>query len=108
MVTPEEERGIRKFIAACNRAGAFAPALPSHAIAPGRFQRGLLLLSWINSTGGGKLTKKLVGDVARGCNDWPEVRASKSGERLRNALRNLADDVRGALRDRRLPRGWRT
>jgi hypothetical protein len=76
-----------------------------------RFERGLLLLAWIDSPhiGAGKLTKELVTDIKDHCKDWPCVRDYQkhgSREKLRNALRNLAEDTRRALRDRRLPAGW--
>jgi hypothetical protein len=74
-----------------------------------RFKQGLLLLAWIDHYGNGKLTKELVNEIKENCKDWPCVRdyqKHKSRERLRNALRNLAEDIRGALRDGRLPAGW--
>jgi hypothetical protein len=111
-VTPEEAGGILKFLAAYNRFGAFTPTPANHTIDPERFKRGLLLLAWIRSPycGKGELTKELVNEIKIGCKDWPEVRAYRrhgSREKLRNALRNLADDARSACRDGRLPRGWR-
>jgi hypothetical protein len=74
-----------------------------------RFEQGLLLLRWIARFGGGKLTKELVSDIKNNCKDWPCVRDfldHQSREKLRNALRSLANDTRLALRDGRLPPGW--
>jgi hypothetical protein len=74
-----------------------------------RFKRGLLLVKWIDYFGKGKLTKNLLTEIRKGCKDWPEVRAyqeDKRPEKLRSALRALAEDTRQALRDRRLPAGW--
>jgi hypothetical protein len=74
-----------------------------------RFQMGLLLLLWIKHEGAGKLTKELVTQIKHGCKDWPCVRAyqkHRSIEKLRNALRDLAEDTRRAWHDGRLPEGW--
>jgi hypothetical protein len=79
------------------------------AIATERFARGLLLLKWIDHDGHGQLTKQLVTLIKDGCTAWPCVlayRKHRSLEKLRNALRNLADDVRRALHERRLPTDW--
>jgi hypothetical protein len=75
-----------------------------------RFKMGLLLLLWIKHEGAGKLTKELVTQIKHNCQDWACVRAyqkHRSNEKLRNALRNLAEDTRRAWRDGRLPAGWR-
>ena len=53
--------------------------------------------------------KELVTEINRGCKDWPCVQDYQkhgSREKLRNALRNLAEDTRRALRDGRLPANW--
>jgi hypothetical protein len=83
---------------------------PKRAPSTERFENGLLLLKWIEYDGKGKLTKELVTEIKKGCKDWPCVRAyqkHRRHEQLRNALRNLADDTRRALREGRLPAGWR-
>jgi hypothetical protein len=102
-------------VAACNRAIAAAERQAASAQSKrrpstARFTRGLMLLAWMNHDRKGKLTKDLVNEIKNHCQDWPEVRdykKHKSREKLRNALRNLAEDTRRALRDGRLPAGWR-
>jgi hypothetical protein len=105
---------VLEVVAAANRAIAAAErrAASTSKRRPGaaRFERGLVLMNWIDRLHRGKLTKDLVNEVKRHCKHWPEVRAyqkHQSREKLRNALRNLADDTRRALRDERLPTNWR-
>jgi hypothetical protein len=79
------------------------------ALSTERFERGLLLVKWIDHLGGGELTKELVNEIKDGCPDWPcvqDYKRHRSREKLRNALRNLAADTRKALGDRRLPGNW--
>jgi hypothetical protein len=120
LLIPAEALGpVTEAVAFCNRGAADlyrqersrrAGRRPSTA----RFERGLMLVSWIDRQYQGKLTKKLVNEIKHYCKHWPEVRnAQKAGdhrpqERLRNALRNLAEDTRQALRNGRLPAGWAT
>jgi hypothetical protein len=92
------------------RAELAASSQRKRAITSERFERGLILVAWIDGIHGGALTKELVREIKNNCHDWPCVRAyreHKSLEKLRNALRALADDTRNAIRERRLPPGWR-
>ena len=114
LVHPEQVPQLVQVDAACNRAIAAAERQAASAQAKrrpstARFTRGLMLLAWMNHDRKGKLTKDLVNEIKNHCQDWPEVRdykKHKSREKLRNALRNLAEDTRRALRDGRLPAGW--
>ncbi len=114
-VRPEQITQLVQVVAACNRAieaaeRQAASAQPKRKPSIARFTRGLLLLVWMDHDGKGKLTKNLVNEIKNHCQDWPEVRDYKkhqSREKLRNALRNLAEDTRRALRDSRLPSDWR-
>jgi hypothetical protein len=113
-VNPELVTQLTEVFAVCDRVVAAAErkaasGQPKRAISTERFAQGLLLLQWIDHFGKGTLTKELVSEIKNGCKDWPCVRDYKnhrSREKLRNALRNLADDTRRALRERRLPTDW--
>jgi hypothetical protein len=118
LLIPAEALGpVTEAVAFCNRGAADlyrqersrrAARRPSTA----RFERGLMLLSWIGGQHGGKLTKELVKEIKHHCKHWPEVQKAQKAhdhriqEPLRNALRNLAQDTRQALRNRRLPADW--
>jgi hypothetical protein len=104
---------VRDFVAAANRAIAAAERRAASASkrrpCTERFERGLVLVNWIDRLHQGKLTKDLVNEIKRHCKHWPEVRAyqkHQSREKLRNALRDLAEDIRKAIRDGRLPLNW--
>jgi hypothetical protein len=114
LIPPEAIGPVREVVAAANRAIAAterrAASTSKRRPSTARFERGLVLVNWIDRLHGGKLTKDLVNEIKRHCKHWHEVRAYQthgSREKLRNALRNLADDTRRALRDGRLPTNWR-
>jgi hypothetical protein len=112
--SPDGVRLLSEIFAAAGRDAArleeqAASRQPTRAISAERFERGLQLLVWIEHLGRGKLTKELVTEIKDGCPDWPcvqDYRMHRSREKLRNALRDLADDTRRAVRDRRLPANW--
>jgi hypothetical protein len=109
--SPAEWRRLVKFLTHSQWPGATATRSRTRLPSKDRFERGLVLLNWIRSPliGNGRLTKVLLVEVKHHCRHWREVKEyqrHRSLEKLRNALRNLADDTRRAITAGRVPQGW--
>jgi hypothetical protein len=102
---------IPELVAVLSDCNHFAqrPVISTRVPEEDRFQRGKILLLWIEHIGKGKLTKKLWLDILKECPDWPEVRdfgEHQSYEKFRKALGDLASKTRKHIEDGHLPKGW--